>query len=101
MAGNNFKQLYEEEERLYQANHHHKIRSNLWGTLGLFRLAGDLVDVFLPRVFDIFVMASGGNREKKNGSDSPLRGRAMPTANKPPTDPRKIAPKAPGEDEER
>ena len=99
MAGNNFKQLYEEEERLYEANHDHKIRSNLWGTLGLFRLMGDLIDVFLPRVFDIFVMASGGGRGD-NSPAGPLRGRDIPSANKP-SDPRKIAPKAPGEDEER
>mgnify|MGYP006289035297 FL=1 len=98
MEGNNFKQLYEEEEYAYQTNHQHKVRANIWGTLGLFRLVGDLVDVFLPRVMDVFVMASGARAEKSERG--PLRGKEPPSESVQRSDPGKIAPRAPEEDEQ-
>jgi len=83
MEDNNFKRLYEDEENAYEVKHHQKIRANVLGTLGLFRLVGDLVDVFLPRVMDIFVMASGG----RDDGPGPVRSRKAP-----PTDPRRPNP---------
>lgn len=93
--GNNFKQLYEEEEYTYRENHQHKIRANIWGTLGLFRLVGDLIDVFLPSVMNVFVMASGGRKD--NNGDSPVRGGSTPPGSPQPPDPARLAPGAPDE----
>lgn len=97
MEGNNFKQLYEEEEYTYRENHQHKIRTNIWGTLGLFRLVGDLIEVFLPRVMDVFVMASDARDETT--ATGPVRGKTVPSGGSVQRfDPGKIAPKAPEEE---
>ena len=60
MATNNFQKLMHEEEENYEQRPNDQIHKSVWGTLSLFRLVGDLVDVFIPRAMDIFVMVAGG-----------------------------------------
>lgn len=56
----------EEEEEHYLQNYDRKVRTSIWGTLGFFRLIGDLVGMFLPRVVDVVVMAAGGRGDTGN-----------------------------------
>ncbi|MBX2873085.1 MAG: hypothetical protein KTR30_13320 [Saprospiraceae bacterium] len=57
---NNFQQLLNEEEENYQnQDYHDEIRNNLEGTFGFFRFFGQIVEVYLPQMVDVLVMASG------------------------------------------
>ena len=91
MEQNNFKQLFEQEEETYEKNHQRHIASKVWGTLGLFRLVGDIVEIFIPRVMEVFVMAAGGRNDNADRS----RGGTAPNDLKGGGDPGKIGPKAP------
>lgn len=82
----------QEEEDNYERGENDQVHKSVWGTLSLFRLFGDLVDVFIPRAMDVFVMVAGG---RGNGEEG---GRAVPP--RPPSqgigpDPGKNAPGAP------
>lgn len=62
-AKNNFKKL--EEEQLRQTpSAPPEIESNVKGTVRVFQFMGDIVELYLPKVFDMFVTIMGG--EKKN-----------------------------------
>ncbi len=65
MPENNFKKLLEEDEQRYNERYDARIRSNLTGSLGLFRFVGHMLDTFLPKIFDLFVVSLGG-RIKSN-----------------------------------
>lgn len=57
---NNFQQLLNEEEENYQnQDYHDEIRNNLENTFGFFRFFGQIVEVYLPQMVDVLVMASG------------------------------------------
>ncbi|MDX1666057.1 MAG: hypothetical protein R3350_02460 [Saprospiraceae bacterium] len=60
MQKNNFKTIEAEDERRYFQHHTEKVRSGVWSTLGSMRLAGDLLTMFVPRVLNVIVSASGG-----------------------------------------
>lgn len=92
METNNFQKLMQEEEENYQRLQEDRVHSKVWGTLSLFRLVGDLVDVFVPRVVDVFVMVAGGRGEsEKDGRPVPPR----PPSQGDVVDPGKIAPGSP------
>lgn len=57
---NNFQQLLnDDEENYHQDQVHEEIRNNLEGTFGFFRFFGQIVEVYLPQMVDVLVMASG------------------------------------------
>lgn len=97
MEGNNFKKLMEEDEERYLQHHHNQVGSRVWGTLGFFRLIGDLVTMFIPRVMDVFVMAAGGRGEDRGVS--PERRGSLPPSLGQGIEPGKIAPGSPGDDD--
>lgn len=71
---NNFQKLMEEEEQNLGIQGQNNIHSNVWGTLGIFRFIGEIVDVYLPKVFDLLVVAAGGtvgDNQSRNESDAP------------------------------
>ena len=62
---NSFQQLMEEEEKRFSRKYERSIQSKLSGTLGLFRFAGDLMNIFVPRVADVLVLGLGGRPSVK------------------------------------
>ena len=96
MEVNNFKKLMEEDEERYLQAHNNQVGTRVWGTLGFFRLIGDLVTMFIPRVIDVFVMAAGGREEN---DQSPGRSSSLPPSLGPGFNPGKIAPGKPGDEE--
>lgn len=60
MQINNFKKLQEEEEQLYREQHEQRVKSGLVGSLSAFRLVGQMIDMYLPKIFSLFVIAAGG-----------------------------------------
>ncbi len=59
---NNFKRIQEEDEERY-ADRTSRVQNSLWQTLGVFKLMGDVVEIYLPKVFDVLIAASGGRPE--------------------------------------
>jgi len=58
---NNFKRMQEEDETRYEESHERRVKSGVVGTLGFLRFVGQLVDIYLPRVVDVFIATAGGN----------------------------------------
>jgi len=89
MEANNFQKLMNEEEERYVQRQGEPVQAKVWGTLNLFRLVGDVAEVFLPRVMDVIVMIAGGRNDGK-GSETVVRSR--PPSVETGVDPGKIAP---------
>lgn len=73
---NNFQRLQEQqEEEFYNEARHDQLRSSLHHTLGTFRFIGQVIDIYLPRVVDMLIVASGGNStpDPAVGVSSPRR----------------------------
>ncbi len=79
----------DEEEHIY-GGPPPKIRSNIQSTIGVFSFIGQLIEVYLPKVFDIFISMSGGRMDNE-GSESPSAHRKSSL----PDDQKDIAPKPP------
>ncbi len=58
---NNFKRLQEEDEARYDESQERRVKSGVMGTLSFLRFVGQLVDIYVPRVVDLFIASSGGN----------------------------------------
>lgn len=71
---NNFKKLMEEDEADF-AERSARVQNSLWQTLGVFKLMGEVVDIFLPKVFDVLIAAAGG---KGDVPDQPAKDRGRP-----------------------
>ncbi len=74
---NNFKRMQEEDEARYEESHERRVKSGVVGTLGFLRFVGQLVDIYLPRVVDVFIVTAGGNvvhSPKKHHSDPATSG---------------------------
>ena len=56
MQVNNFKRLQEEDERSYREKHEDKVLTSLLTSLNAFRLVGQMMEMYLPKIFDIFVI---------------------------------------------
>ncbi|MBK7871142.1 MAG: hypothetical protein IPJ74_10905 [Saprospiraceae bacterium] len=78
MQINNFKRLQEEEEVVYKERHEEKVRSGLLNSLGMFRFVGQVVDMYLPKLFDLLIMAAGGKTDS-----STTRTRSTPPSQAP------------------
>ena len=69
MSINNFKRYMEEEEtRIGEAPN--KIGANIQSTTSFFAFAGNLIEVFLPKVLEVLVVMTGGNPKE---ADKPKR----------------------------
>lgn len=76
---NSFRALQEETERDFNrsnAQFQEKVKAEVWGSLGVLRLIGQIVEMYLPKVVDVFIVASGGSASKNKDkySDAPSLG---------------------------
>ena len=63
MRVNNFKELEREEMKNLDPSIS-RIKSNVNSNLGIFQLIGEMVELFLPKFFGMFInLAGGGNDE--------------------------------------
>lgn len=58
---NNFQHMGEEDGDKYRVQIE-RIKSNLTGSMDLFRLIGSMVEIYVPRFFDTMVAGSGGQQ---------------------------------------
>ena len=66
----NFQKLQKEQEEIYYANESgENLKKDLLGTLTTFRFIGSVIDVYLPRVVDMFIAIAGGSAEDKANPD--------------------------------
>ena len=67
-AKNNFKEL--EKEQLNQYPHTPpEIENNVKGSMRLFQFMGDIVELYLPMIFNLFVSLAGGERAPDDEND--------------------------------
>jgi len=57
---NNFQRLQQEDEERYKPNTD-QIKSDLNGSMDLYRFIGNIVEMYVPRFFDMMVVTSGGS----------------------------------------
>jgi hypothetical protein len=60
MAINNFKELARQQEREI-GSPPEEIRNNLVGNINLFQFIGEIIELYLPKVFNLIVRMSGGS----------------------------------------
>lgn len=57
---NNFHNLSDEEESHINPNQLSTIKANVWSSLGMVRAFGDVLDIYLPKLRDFFIVLVGG-----------------------------------------
>lgn len=94
---NNFKELFQEEERRFQESQRGEdnVGASIWRSLGFFKLIGQVVEVFVPKVFELIIAALGGDIHKMERGEAHHR----PPSLGPDEDPRAIQPGGPEEDD--
>ncbi|MCH2084517.1 MAG: hypothetical protein MK226_19140 [Saprospiraceae bacterium] len=73
MAKNNFQNLFDEEEerelnKMY-SNNLTNVKGQVWQSLGFFRFVGDIVDAYIPKLLDAFILATGGKTTADQTTD--------------------------------
>jgi hypothetical protein len=71
---NNFQRLMQEEERRTPPPPP-RIKNNLGGTMKVYRFLGQVVELYLPRVIDLFILLSGGEKPQTGSRKDPGSGR--------------------------
>ena len=71
MATNSFKQLEEEEEKQFP-HAPPEIENSLMGSMRMTHFVGDVIELYLPRLFNIVFAMFGGNTKDKHLSDPRL-----------------------------
>ncbi len=61
--------MLEEDEARYEEHFERHIKAGLTGTLGFLRFVGQLVDMYVPRAVDTFIITAGGSQPKKHHAD--------------------------------
>lgn len=78
MRKNNFQRLEDEDlERMPDVPL--RIASNVHNSLGNMRTMGSMVDLYLTKIIDVFIMMSGGTVERNNNTFSHTSGHGSPT----------------------
>ena len=67
MRVNNFKELEREEIKNLDPTIN-KIKSNVTSNLGIFQFIGEMVELFLPKVFNMFIHLSS-NKDSNDDKD--------------------------------
>lgn len=60
---NNFQRLQQEDEERYKPEID-RIKADLNGSMDLFRFIGNIIEIYVPRFFDMMVVTSGGSQKK-------------------------------------
>lgn len=84
---NNFKKLFEEDVSKISPNQYERIEEAVWGNLGLFRLMGEVADIFMSRMVGVVIMATGAEEHVDI---------TMPKSHMPPPDQLERQPPEPG-----
>lgn len=66
MKINNFKKIEEEDEQRYAETLQGQGQAGIWGTLGVYKFVGQLVEIYVPRAVDVLISATGGRPAPKN-----------------------------------
>ena len=64
---NNFERLMEEYEKNMEENNRNSIHSGIWGTLGIFKFIGTMIELYIPKMFSFLIELSGGEQNTKPG----------------------------------
>lgn len=72
-AKNSFKELQKEETDKFSNASQQKIRNNLDSNVGLFHFFGEIVELYLPKIFGLFVKMSGGGPSAADENIDPNR----------------------------
>ena len=87
---NNFQEIFDEEDGDDRNNQAlRQIQTNVFKTLNVYRFVGQIVEVYLPKVISMFVIASGGTDDDQN------RGNRRPPSTPPNNPPQNSGPQAP------
>jgi len=70
---NSFKELQKEETAKFSQVSQQKIRNNLDSNVGLFHFLGEIVDLYLPKIFGLFIKMSGGGPSSSDNPNNPNR----------------------------
>lgn len=71
MKINNFKTIQEEDEQKFLGARQDNSRAGIWGTLGVYKFVGQLVDVYLPKAVDVLISATGAPASRRAPGDGP------------------------------
>lgn len=66
MQINSFKRLEEDGERIYEERHEKEVRAGILNSLNTFRLVGHVLDMYLPKIFSLLIVAVGGKANHQN-----------------------------------
>lgn len=70
---NSFKELENEEQAKFSEQSEQKIRHSLESNVGLFHFIGEIVDLYLPKIFGMFIKMSGGGPSPTDEKNNPNR----------------------------
>lgn len=70
---NSFKDLQDEESAKFSEQSEQKIRHSLESNVGLFHFIGEIVELYLPKIFGMFVKMSGGAPSPTEDFNNPNR----------------------------
>lgn len=74
---NNFQRLQQEDEERYKPEID-RIKADLNSNMDMFRFIGNIIEIYVPRFFDMMVVTSGGSKRKPpppNDQPPPSTGR--------------------------
>lgn len=71
MKINNFKKIQEEDEQKFLGAKQDNGRTGIWGTLGVYKFVGQLVEVYLPKAVDVLISATGAPPSRRAPGDGP------------------------------
>ncbi|MFN7119329.1 MAG: hypothetical protein ACK4TA_21200 [Saprospiraceae bacterium] len=60
MQVNSFKRLEEDAEQIYSERHEERVKAGILNSLNAVRLVGHVLDMYLPKIFNLFIVAAGG-----------------------------------------
>lgn len=70
---NSFKDLEDQESAKFTEQSEQKIRHNLESNVGLFHFLGEIVELYLPKIFGMFIKMSGGGPSPSDNKNNANR----------------------------
>ncbi len=67
MPNNSFKELENEDSKKFEERNQ-RVRDNINHSVGFFHFLGDILDLFLPKVVNMFLTVSGGKGPKTDSN---------------------------------
>ncbi len=73
MPTNSFKELEKENSKQFDERDR-RVRDNVNHSIGFFHFIGDILELFIPKFFNIFVNVTGGNGPKQQKEKEDAKG---------------------------